>query len=119
MEPEDTFTPDPEELDDDGIFDDDADYEPEPPALVTDREEEVDQTTHAVVIHDSFGEKYANVAAMRERGGSVTVLRVLGAMNLEPKGTVQYYLNGNVVSNDHVINAGDSLYIVGKLAGGK
>jgi hypothetical protein len=49
----------------------------------------------------------------------VSVLRVLGAMNLEPKGEVQYFVNGGQVTQDSTVNPGDTLYIVGKLAGGK
>ena len=60
-----------------------------------------------------------NVAMMLERAPTVSVLRVLGAMSLEPKGEVQYFVNGAQVSQDANINPGDTLYIVGKLAGGR
>jgi hypothetical protein len=86
-------------------------------ALVT--TEPVDRDSFVAVIHDSFGERYVNVALMRERAPTVSVLRVLGAMNLEPKGEVQYFVNGGQVTQDSTVNPGDTLYIVGKLAGGK
>jgi hypothetical protein len=89
----------------------------EPEALVT--TEPVDRDSFVAVIHDSFGERYVNVALMRERAPTVSVLRVLGAMNLEPKGEVQYFVNGGQVTQDSTVNPGDTLYIVGKLAGGK
>jgi hypothetical protein len=80
--------------------------------------EPVDRDSHVAVIHDSFGERYVNVALMLERAPTVSVLRVLGAMSLEPKGEVQYFVNGGQVGQDSTINPGDTLYIVGKLAGG-
>lgn len=62
----------------------DREEEPEQPeALVT--TEQVDRDSYVAVIHDSFGEHYVNVALMRERAPTVSVLRILGAMNLEPK----------------------------------
>jgi len=81
--------------------------------------EPVDRDSHVAVIHDSFGERYVNVVLMLERAPTVSVLRVLGAMNLEPKGEVQYFVNGGQVSQDSTVNPGDTLYIVGKLAGGR
>ena len=41
--------------------------------------EPVDRDSHVAVIHDSFGERYVNVALMLERAPTVSVLRVLGA----------------------------------------
>ena len=93
----------------------DEEFEQEP--LVT--TEPVDRDSHVAVIHDSFGERYVNVVLMLERAPTVSVLRVLGAMNLEPKGEVQYFVNGAQVSQDATVNPGDTLYIVGKLAGGR
>jgi len=81
--------------------------------------EPVDRDSHVAVIHDSFGERYVNVALMLERAPTVSVLRVLGAMSLEPRGEVQYFVNGGQVSQDATVNPGDTLYIVGKLAGGR
>jgi hypothetical protein len=81
--------------------------------------EPVDRASHVAVIHDSFGERYVNVALMRQRAPTVSVLRVLGAMNLEPKGEVQFFVNGGQVTQDSAVNPGDTLYIVGKLAGGR
>ena len=81
--------------------------------------EAVDRASHVAVIHDSFGERYVNVALMRQRAPTVSVLRVLGAMNLEPKGEVQFFVNGGQVTQDSAVNPGDTLYIVGKLAGGR
>jgi hypothetical protein len=78
--------------------------------------EPVDRDSHVAVIHDSFGERYVNVALMLERAPTVSVL---GAMSLEPKGEVQYFVNGGQVGQDSTINPGDTLYIVGKLAGGR
>jgi len=92
------------------------DEEPEE-ALVT--TEPVDRDSHVAVIHDSFGERYVNVVLMLERAPTVSVLRVLGAMNLEPRGEVQYFVNGAQVGQDATVNPGDTLYIVGKLAGGR
>jgi len=86
-------------------------------ALVT--TEPVDRDSHVAVIHDSFGELYMNVALMLERAPTVSVLRVLGAMELEPKGEVQSFVNGAQVTHDSKVNPGDTLYIVGKLAGGR
>jgi hypothetical protein len=63
-------------------------YDEEPEALVT--IEPVDRASYVAVIHDSFGEHYVNVALMRERAPAVSVLRILRAMNPEPKGEVQY-----------------------------
>ena len=81
--------------------------------------EPVDRDSHVAVIHDSFGERYVNVALMLERAPTVSVLRVLGAMELEPKGEVQYFVNGAQVTQDATVNPSDTLYIVGKLAGGR
>ena len=81
--------------------------------------EPVDCDSHVAVIHDSFGERYVNVALMLERAPTVSVLRVLGAMELEPKGEVQYFVNGAQVTQDATVNPSDTLYIVGKLAGGR
>ena len=82
-------------------------------------EEPVDTDAYAAIIHDSFGERYVNVTTLRERGGAVTILRMLGVMELEPRGEVKFFLNGNEVSSDHMVSAGDQVYIVGKLAGGR
>ena len=82
-------------------------------------EEPVDTENYAAIIHDSFGERYVNVTTLRERGGAVTILRALGVMELEPRGEVKFFLNGNEVASEHVIAAGDQVYIVGKLAGGR
>jgi molybdopterin converting factor small subunit len=95
----------------------DDEYTPEPEPWT--EEEPVDQDTHVAVIHDSFGERYVNVALLRERAPVVTVLRAMSAMNLEPRGDVQYFVNGGQVDSDHQLNAGDELYVVGKVAGGK
>jgi hypothetical protein len=81
--------------------------------------EPVDQDTHVAVIHDSFGERYVNVELLRGRAPIVTVLRVLGALNLEPRGNVQFFVNGGQVDHDHQLSPADELYIVGKLAGGR
>jgi hypothetical protein len=78
-----------------------------------------DRERHAAFIHDSMSEKYVDVTLMQERGGAVTILRALGAMQLEPKGNVVYYLNGNTTDAGTVINPGDEVFIVGKLAGGR
>ena len=43
--------------------------------------EPVDRASHVAVIHDSFGERYVNVALMQERAPTVSVLRELGAGN--------------------------------------
>ncbi len=88
------------------------------PSLV-EYEEPVDQDNYAAIIHDSFGERYVNVALLAERGGAVTILRMLGAMDLEARGETKFYLDGNLVGPDHVVQAGESVYIVGKLAGGR
>jgi hypothetical protein len=88
----------------------------EEPLVTTDP---VDRDSHVAVIHDSFGERYVNVALMLERAPTVSVLRVLGAMSLEPRGEVQYFVNGAQVGQDATVNPGDTLYIVGKLAGGR
>jgi hypothetical protein len=80
---------------------------------------EYDRERHAAFIHDSMSEKYVDVVLMQRRGGAVTILRALGAMQLEPKGNVIYYLNGNTTDAGTVINPGDEIFIVGKLAGGR
>lgn len=113
LEPED-IEPEDEELEEELDLDD----EPEGPTVLYDGVD-VDQTRYAAVIHDSFGERYANVARMAESGAAVTVLRVLGAMQLEPRGEVQIHINGNRGSLEHVVRPGDQIYIVGKLAGGR
>lgn len=93
-------------------------FEEAGPALI-EYEEPVSTEDYAAVIHDSFGERHVNVTMLRERGGVVTILRILGAMELEPKGEVKYFLNGNEVGSGHTVNAGDQIYVVGKLAGGR
>jgi hypothetical protein len=94
-------------------------YTPETPLVLDGSEVNVDQAMYAALIHDSFGERHINVAKLRERGGAVSVLRVLGAMKLEPKGEIQIHVNGNRGTLDSVVNPGDQVYIVGKLAGGR
>ena len=91
--------------------------EPEP--SVVEYEAPVDRENYAAIVHDSFGERYVNVGLLTERGGVVTILRVLGAMELEAREGTQFFLDGSQVSSDHVLNAGQTVYIVGKLAGGK
>ena len=81
--------------------------------------EEVSPETHVAIIHDSFGEKHVNVVALAERGAAVTILRVLGVLDLEPRGDVQFFLDSQQVDKEHVLNAGQEVYIVGKLAGGR
>jgi hypothetical protein len=73
-------------------------FEGEPISLVT--TEPVDRVSYVAVIHDSFGERYVNVALMRERVPAVSVLRILGAMNPEPRGEVQYFVNGGQVTQE-------------------
>jgi hypothetical protein len=97
----------------------DDEYEAERGPSLIEYEEPVDPADYAAVIHDSFGERHVNVSLLRERGGAVTILRLLGAMELEARGEVQFYLDGNLVGPDHVVDAGQSIYIVGKLAGGR
>ena len=104
-------------MNDEYRLDDEFGVEPRP-ALV-EYEEPVDPSAYAAVIHDSFGERYVNVTTLRERGGAVTILRALGVMELEPRGEVKFFLNGNEVASEHVIAASDQVYIVGKLAGGR
>jgi hypothetical protein len=82
-------------------------------------EQAVNPETHVAVIHDSFGERYVNYEILQARAQLVTVLRILGAMDLEPKGTVQYFLDGAQVNENTQVSAGSTLYIVGKLAGGR
>ena len=107
------------EIEDDpgGDLEDGA-YVPEEPMVLYDTVN-VDQTRYAALIHDSFGERHANVAKMAERGGAVTVLRVLGAMELEAKGDVQVFINGSAATLENVVRPGDQIYIVGKLSGGR
>ena len=81
--------------------------------------EPVDPESYAAVLHDSFGEKYVNIDLLTQRGGAVTIRRILGAMDLEAKAETQFYLDGDLVGFDHVVNAGQSIYVVGKLAGGR
>jgi hypothetical protein len=112
VEPEEELEPEFE-----SDFDDDPDdFTPEREVVVGAGEYERDR--HVAFIHDSMSEKYVDVVLMRERGGAVTILRALGAMKLEPRGTVVYYLNGNTTDAEAVINPGDEVFIVGKLAGG-
>jgi hypothetical protein len=82
-------------------------------------EEAVDPTQHVAVIHDSFGEKYVNYAQLEARAPGVTVDRVLSALNMEPRGSVQFFVNGQAAQGGSTVAAGDSIYIVGKLAGGR
>jgi hypothetical protein len=84
-----------------------------------DAEESVDRTEYVAVIHDSFGEKYVNVADLERRAPGVTVSRVLSALNMEPRGEVSYFVNGQAANGGSTVAAGDSIYIVGKLAGGR
>lgn len=107
----------PESPQEEGWDDDPRDDEDEP--QLVEYEEPVDTSTYVAVIHDSFGERYVNVPMLQQRGGAITVLRILGAMSLEARGEVQYFLDGNVVGPDHLVSAGQSVYIVGKIAGGK
>jgi hypothetical protein len=97
---------DPEYLEDDNLEEGDG-------------EETVDQARNVAVIHDSFGEKYVDVVALEERAPGVTVERVLSALNMEPRGTVSYFVNGQAANPGATVAAGDSIYIVGKLAGGQ
>lgn len=109
------------DFDPEGEYDDDLDdwhYEPAGPSLV-ETTEPVDPSDYAAIIHDSFGEKYVNIATLMARSSSVTILRILGVLKLEPRGEVQYFLDGALVTADHVVQAGNAVYIVGKLAGGK
>jgi hypothetical protein len=87
--------------------------------LDDDSEETVSQDEHVAVIHDSFGEKYVNVRQLEARAPGVTVERVLSALNMEPRGTVGYFVNGQPANGGSTVAAGDSIYIVGKLAGGR
>jgi hypothetical protein len=82
-------------------------------------EENVDRSEYVAVIHDSFGEKYVNVADLERRAPGVTVSRVLSALNMEPRGEVSYFVNGQAANGGSTVAAGDSIYIVGKLAGGR
>jgi sulfur carrier protein ThiS len=82
-------------------------------------EEAVSRDEHVAVIHDSFGEKYVNVATLEARAVGVTVERVLSALNMEPRGIVSYFVNGQPASAGTTVAPGDSIYIVGKLAGGR
>ncbi len=81
--------------------------------------EAVNQADYVAVIHDSFGEKYVNVRDLEARAPGVTVDRVLSALNMEPKGTVSFFVNGQPATGGSTVAAGDSIYIVGKLAGGR
>ena len=110
MDPEDRdLDLDPEEGDGDYV---------EPAPLVANTSP-VDRSQYIAVVHDSFGERYVNAASLTARAGLITVLRVLGALNLEPKGEVQYFVDGTAVGQNATLAAGNTLYIVGKLAGGK
>ncbi len=80
--------------------------------------EAVNRDEYVAVIHDSFGEKYVNVVDLAARAPGVTVARVLSALNMEPKGDVSYFVNGQAANGSSTVAAGDSIYIVGKLAGG-
>jgi len=82
-------------------------------------EEPVDRSEYVAVIHDSFGEKYVNAADLERRSPGVTVSRVLSALNMEPRGDVQFFVNGQPSNGGSTVAAGDSIYIVGKLAGGR
>ncbi len=81
--------------------------------------EVVDRSQYAAVVHDSFGEKYVNVADLEARAPGVTVARVLSALNMEPRGDVSFFVNGQAAQGSSTVAAGDSIYIVGKLAGGR
>ncbi len=79
--------------------------------------EPVDRDSHVAVIHDSCGERYVNVALMLERAPTVSVLRVLGAMNLQPKGEVQYLVSNAQVSQDsrgEMVALESSIFIPGE-----
>jgi len=80
--------------------------------------EPVDRDSHVAVIHDSFGERYVNVALMLEQAPTVSVLRVLGAMSLVLRGEVQYLVKGAQLGQGTTVKLGDMLHIVGKLDGG-
>ena len=110
---------DPEEEGFEPELDADAEdtYVPEVPLVAATRP--VDQTQYIAVVHDSFGERYVNAPALTARAGLITVLRVLGALQLEPKGEVQYFIDGVASGQNATLAAGNSLYIVGKLAGGR
>ena len=82
-------------------------------------EEPVDRSEYVAVIHDSFGEKYVNAADLEARAPGVTVARVLSALNMEPRGDVSFFVNGHAANGGSTVRAGDSIYIVGKLAGGR
>jgi hypothetical protein len=82
-------------------------------------EESVNRDQYVAVVHDSFGEKYVNVVELAQRVPGVTVERVLSALNMEPRGSVSYFVNGQPANAGATVAAGDSIYIVGKLAGGR
>ena len=100
------------------VFDDEFSLPETGPSLI-ESVEPVDPESYAAVLHDSFGEKYVNIDLLTQRGGAVTIRRILGAMDLEAKAETQFYLDGDLVGFDHVVVAGQSIYVVGKLAGGR
>ena len=83
------------------------DEEFEQESLVT--TEPVDRDSHVAVIHDSFGERYVNVALMLEQAPAVSVLRVLGAMSLVLRGEVQYLVKGAQLGQGTTVKLGDML----------
>jgi len=78
-------------------------------------EEEL-RRTHVVLMHDSFGAKYINV---EEMSGAVTVNRVLGAADMTTNDSSEFFVNDTPVTRNTTVSAGDTIWVVGKLSGGK
>ncbi len=82
-------------------------------------EETVDRTQYVAVGHDSFGEKYVNYADLVARAPMVTVRRVLGSVNIELREGMEVFVDGQPATADTVVSAGQAIFVVGKLAGGR
>lgn len=80
---------------------------------------DVNRDEWAGLAHDSIGERYVHVTALSERGGAVTLRRVLGIMQYEVSEGLQFFIGTSQVTADHTLSPGDEVYMVGKLAGGR
>jgi len=101
-------------------------------ALVTDAdidhaEEEAEELipevppVYVTLLSDTQGRQEVNIAPLQANlpGAVLTVRNVLGFVGSEPGGMAEYYINNQVASLDSAVAEGDTVYVAGKLAGGK
>jgi len=77
------------------------------------------QTGFVKVIHDTRGEISVPYGELAELNPSVTIRRIMARCTMT--GTdLAFFVNGQPVADqDTVVDAGDEIYVAGKLVGGK